>query len=160
MRLSYRLILSLIAGVTAVSSIFAVYQAGAEVRTLRDEVQREALVLADSQERAVEPLLEQGSSRDLQAVVNRFQNHERMAGMAVYDTNGQPLAITPGPTSRLGATPAAVRLALRGGWGRGESFRLGDEPMHVFALPVRAKSGGVIGAIAIFHDVAYMDSRR
>ena len=52
MRLSYRLILSLIAGVTAVSSIFALYQAGAEVRTLRDEVQREALVLADSQERA------------------------------------------------------------------------------------------------------------
>jgi alpha,alpha-trehalose-phosphate synthase [UDP-forming] len=159
MRLSYRLILSLIAGVTAVSSIFAVYQAGAEVRTLRDEVQREALVLADSQERAVEPLLEQGSSRDLQAVVNRFQNHERMAGMAVYDANGQPLAITPGPASRLGATPAAVRLALQGGWGRGEFFRLGQEPMHVFALPVRT-SAGVIGAIAIFHDVTYVDSRR
>src|SRR5262249_3568922 len=104
MRLSYRLILSLIAGVTAVSISFAVYPAGAEAHALKDEVQREALVLAESQQRSVEPLLESGNSRDLQALVDRFRDHERMAGMAVYDAKGQPLAITPGPASRLGTT--------------------------------------------------------
>src|SRR5713226_8476656 len=105
MRLSYRLIVSLIAGMTAVSLLFAMYQAEAEMRTLRDEVQRQGLLLAESQQRSVEPLLARGSYGDLQAVVDRFQNHERLAGVAVYDASGKAVAITPGPAAQLSAVP-------------------------------------------------------
>ncbi len=159
MRLSYRLILSLIAGITAVSLVFALYQGRLEMRSLKDEVQRQALILAESQQKLVEPLVESASYGDLQTVVDRFQNHERLAGVAVYDAHGQPLAITAGLASRLSSTPTAVRLSIQGQSGRGEFFRLGDEPMNVFALPLRAETG-VIGAIAIFHNVAYIDARR
>ncbi|MCU1274766.1 MAG: alpha,alpha-trehalose-phosphate synthase, partial [Bryobacterales bacterium] len=158
MRLSLRLILALFGGVTAVSVGFAVYQAGTEMRAEKHELQRQALILAESQQRSVEPLLQNGFYSDLQAVVDRFQNHERLAGVAIYDANGKLLAITPGLASRLTGTPPAVSQALRGDSGRAEFFRRAAEPMHVFSLPLHAGTS-VIGAIAIFHDVGYIGAR-
>src|SRR5437016_1517826 len=159
MRLSYRLILSLIAGVTAVSLVFVMYQTGAEMQALKDDVERRALVLAESEQAPVEALLQDGSTQRLQAVVDRFRNRGQLAGAAVFDARGQPVAITFGLASRLTAIPKAVELALRGGWGRGEFLKLGGEPMLIFALPLRSDTG-VIGAIAILHDVGYFRSRR
>ncbi|MBZ5623720.1 MAG: trehalose-6-phosphate synthase [Acidobacteriia bacterium] len=151
--------MSLIAGVTAVSLGFAIYQAQAEVRIQRDDLQRHALTLAEGLERSVEPLLLVGPPRDLQALVDRFQNHERLAGVAVYDLRGTPLAITAGLASPLRSTPSAVTQAILKGRGSGQFFRLAGEPMHAFALPLRAGTG-IIGAIAIFHDVAYISADR
>src|SRR5258708_1856901 len=158
MRLSLRLILSLIGGVTAVSLVFAVYQAGMEMQAEKVDVQRQALVLAESEQRLVEPLLQNNAFSDLQSVANRLQHHQRLAGMAIYDAKGNPLAVTQGLGSRLKGTPVSVTQALNGEWGRGEFFRLGGEPMHVFSLPLRAGKG-VIGAVAIFHDVGYIGAR-
>ena len=159
MRLSFRLILSLIAGVTAVSLGFAIFQAQSEVHAQRDDVQRHALTLAEGLERSVEPLLLVGAPHDLQALVDRFQNHERLAGVAVYDMSGRPLAITAGLASPLRNAPAVVAEAVEKGSARGQFFRLDGEPMHVLALPLRAGSG-TIGTIAIFHDVAYISAYR
>src|SRR5260370_33784220 len=107
MRLSYRLIVSLIVGMTAVSLLFALYQAGVEMQALREEVQRQALLLAESQQRSVESLIESGSYRELQAVVDRFQNHERLSGAAVYDAAGKSVAATPGLAAPPPAAPPA-----------------------------------------------------
>src|SRR5258708_16083923 len=112
MRLSYRLIVSLIVGMTAVSLLFALYQAGVEMQALREEVQRQALLLAESQQRSVEPLIESGSYRELQAVVDRFQNHERLSGAAVYNATGKPVAVTPRLPPPLSPPPPPLPLAL------------------------------------------------
>jgi trehalose 6-phosphate synthase len=159
MRLSFRLILSLIVGVTAVSLGFAIYQAQSEVHAQRDDVQRHALTLAEGLERSVEPLLLVGAPSDLQALVDRFQNHERLAGVAVYDVSGRPLAITAGLAEPLRRAPTAVTEAIAKGSAHGQFFRLGGEPMHVMALPLGAGTS-TIGAIAIFHDVGYINAYR
>src|SRR3984893_19445082 len=111
MRLSYRLILSLIAGVTAVSLVFVMYQTGAEMQALKDDVERRALVLAESEQASVDTLLQDGSTQRLQAVVDRFRNRGQLAGVAVYDAKGQPVAITSGLASRLTTPPKAGELA-------------------------------------------------
>jgi uncharacterized membrane protein affecting hemolysin expression len=108
MRLNRRLMLSLFCGVAAISTVFAVYQAEAEKHALTEQVQRQALVLAESQSKPVAQMLLSGSSVDLQALTGQFQKHARLAGMAVYDAQGKPVAITSGLASRLAATPAAV----------------------------------------------------
>jgi alpha,alpha-trehalose-phosphate synthase [UDP-forming] len=159
MRFSYRLILSLIVALTAISLVFATYQAGAEMQALRDDVQLHALELAEGQQRSAQSRLERGSQSDLQALVDRFQNHERLAGVAVFDTHGQAVAVTPGLATRLLSPPGAITQALQQGRGEGQFFRLGGEPMHVFALPLRSRDQ-VIGALAVFHNVSYISARR
>ena len=159
MRLSFRLILFLTIGITSVALLFAAYQAESEVRAQRNDIERTGLVLADSLRRPAEPLVLARAQRDLQALIEGFQNHEHLAGVAVYDVNGNPLASTPGLKWPVETVPAAVSQATQEGIARGQFFRLAGEPTHVFALPLRG-SIGVIGAIAIFHDVGYISAHR
>ena len=112
MHLSGRLMLSLFRGVAAITTVFAIYQAEAEMHGLTEQVQRQALVLVESQRKPVAQMLARGSSVDLQALTDQFQKHARLAGMAVYDAHGKPVAITSGLASRLAATPAAVTRAI------------------------------------------------
>lgn len=161
MYLSRRLMLSLLGAVAVVSLISALYQAAAEMHAMRAEVQRQAMVLAESQQRAAEQVLQDGSSGEMQALVDQFRNHEQMAGIVLYGTNGQALATTPGLASRLPSnpaeTPSAVATAMRERGVRGEFFRSPGGPMHVLALPLFA-DGRLLGAVAIFHNVAFISA--
>ena len=125
MRLSVRLNFSLILGVTIVSLGLALYQTRSEERGLRQELERQALVVAESLEKSVAPLIAGHSFRELQRLVDRFQNHEQLAGVAIYDTKGRPLAITSDLASRLPASPASVARATEDDSGAGEWLRLG-----------------------------------
>jgi trehalose-6-phosphate synthase len=154
MHLSRRLMFSLFCGVAAVSMAFAIYQVEAETHALKDEIARQASILAESQRRPVEQILRTGSPRELQALVDQFRNHEHLAGLAIYDPQGDPLAITSGLAARLNATPAAVTRAIQTARSRSEFVRLSGARMHVFALPVIA-DGPTIGAIGVFHNVAF-----
>src|SRR5580700_2295542 len=106
MHLSLRLMLSLLGGVAIVSMLFAFYQAAAEMHAMRAEVQRQALVLAESQQRAAEQVLQDGSPSELQALVGQFQNHEHLAGVAIYGADGRVVASTPGLAARLESNAA------------------------------------------------------
>ncbi len=159
MHLSRQLMFSLFGGVAVVSMAFAFYQSAAEMHAMRAEVQRQALVLAESQQRAAEQVLQDGSPSELQAWVGQFRNHEHLAGVAIYGADGRVVASTPGLASRLASnaaeTPRAVARAMHEGRARGEYFRAPGEPMHILALPL-STDGRLLGSIAIFHDVAFI----
>ncbi|HEV2447118.1 MAG TPA: hypothetical protein VGS58_14400, partial [Candidatus Sulfopaludibacter sp.] len=156
MRLNYRLMLSLVGGVATVSLIFAVYQAETEVRSLRDEVQRQALVLVQSQQQAAERMIESGSPREWRAFVDQFQNQPRLAGVALYDADGHPLAITFSLAPLMAQTPAALSVALTSGKIRGQFFRANGEPLHILALPLGTDAHR-IGALAVVYRVAFTE---
>jgi len=155
MHLGRRLMLALFGCVALVSAAFALYQAAAEMHSLRDDVQRQALVLAESQSGAVARALASGSSDQLQTVVQRFEKGGRLAGAAVYDQNGQALAITASLAPHLAGTPPAVTRALREGRPIGALLRLHGDRMHVLAFPVRSDDRRV-GAIAVYQNVGYL----
>ena len=157
MHLSQRMMLSLFCGVTAVSMAFAAFQVQAEMHALSDEIQRQAIVLGESQRGYVEQILQTGSSRALQALVDEYRNRGHLAGMAIYDDAGNTLAITSDLVSDVGAVPTAVVAAVQTGRGRGDYFRARGKRMHVFALPL-SRDGHTTGAIAIFHDVAFIEA--
>ena len=146
---------SLLGGVALVSMVFAVYQAASDMHALREEVERQALILAESQEKSAEQALLGGSPTELQAFADQFQNHQRLAGVAIYDAKGQLLAATPGLANHLAGTPLAVARAAREEQVRGEFLRLDGKPMHILALPLSAH-GRLLGAIAVFHNVGFI----
>jgi len=155
MHLNRRLMISLLGGVAAVSLVFAAYQAAAELRTMKDDVQWQAVVLAESQRVPVEQRLIEGSSPELQAFVDRLPNRGQFAGMVIYGVDARLLAATSGLGPHSDTPPSAVLLAIKTGQGRSEFLRLNGRPMHLFALPLDA-GGRAIGAIGIFHDVSFL----
>ena len=81
MRLSVRLILSLIFAVTIVSVLFALYQVQADRRTRRNELEKRAQLMAESLQETVQPLLAKNAHGNLQRLVDRFGNRERLEGV-------------------------------------------------------------------------------
>ncbi len=153
--LSVRLIISLIVGVTLVSLAFSYYQVVAEKRGLRTEVERRAELLGESLAGNVERSWEVGSDKELQKIVQRFGKREHMLGVAVYDQQGKLVAATPELGKTLTETPSSAIEALAEDQNKGVFVRLGNEPVHIHAVPLHRKDK-VVGGLVIVHEVSYI----
>lgn len=158
MRITLRLIVSLILVVALGALSFAYFQVRAEKRALRRELERRAEVLAASLAHSANLLLEKGSRKELQSLVDRFGNGDRLAGVVVYDREGQPLARTSGFAAHLATPPEAVLLATKQNKGEGEFVQIGSTPMHVYAVPL-TRDDHADGTLAVFHDASFIDTR-
>src|ERR1700723_4068650 len=109
MKLSLRLILFLVAGMSVITFIVSKNEVRWQKRGLRADLERRAEILAESLQEIVEPALEKGSREQLRHIVERFGNREQLAGVAVYDNHGQVLAESSSLKTRF--VPPAVPLA-------------------------------------------------
>jgi alpha,alpha-trehalose-phosphate synthase [UDP-forming] len=153
--LSARLIVSLVLGVTVVSLCSSYYQVLMLKRGLRKDLQHRAEVLAESLGRNVERDLERDAQTTLDRTVQRFANREHLIGLAVYDTQGKPIAVTASLAALMSTAPIVVGQALKGGQGTDAFLKLGGNPVHVYALPLH-RGDEVIGCLAIVHDALYI----
>ena len=161
MRMSLRLVFSLIVGVTVLSYLFALFQVRAEKRALRKDLTNRAEILAESLEGNVEPLLllrEKGSHRRLQTFVAEFGNRERVTGIAVLDTSGNTLAQTPGVENYLASELPTISQVISSNLRYSGFTTLNLKPTHLYVLPLHDESG-VVGALAIFQDAGYIDAQ-
>jgi len=159
MRLSLRLNLSLIAGVALVSLGIALYETQNERSGLKRDLERQAMVVAESLEKSAAPLVATHSIPSLQWLVDQFQNHQRLAGVVVYNEQGQTLASTGDLATRLGHAPMPVAKNHWTQGGLGEFFRSNSVLMHVYELPIY-DGPSMIGALAVFHDARYIELRQ
>jgi trehalose 6-phosphate synthase len=137
---------------------FAYYQVGSERRGLERDLQRQALDLAESQAKAVEPLVVAHSYKSLQAMVDRSAGRERLAGIMVSDRSGRTLAISSDLVERLNGKPPAILQQDGAGEAHEEFIQLGGTRMHAALVPVK-DGDNVIGTLTVFHDAAYIDTR-
>src|SRR5580704_7090332 len=158
MRLSFRLILSLIFAVTIVSILFALYQVQADNRARRNELEKRAQLMAESLQETVQPLLAKGAHGNLQRLMERFGNRERMEGVAIYDAQNKPVLMTSNLAARLGSGLPPLNKTVFQGNGWGEFFKAGGTRMHLYAVPVH-NGDATPGALAVFHDASYIDAQ-
>jgi alpha,alpha-trehalose-phosphate synthase [UDP-forming] len=161
-RLSLRLILLLVVGVTLVTFFVARNQVRAEKRGLRADLARRAEILAESLQEIVEPALDRRSHTELRRIVDRFGNRERLAGVVIYDAGGEVLAESGNLIERL--HPPAVPLDRlkqeTDDQGVSEFMGLAGTPMHVYYLPLHGGTDGQMdGVLAIFHDATYIEAQ-
>ena len=157
MRMSFRLIISLVVAVTVVSILFAIYQVREDSKARRVELEKRAQVLAESLQETVEPLIARGSRSNLQRIVERFGNRERLAGIAIYDSPSHPIVMTPNLAARLGWQPPPVDGSVFHGTSWGSFFGSGKNEIHIYAVPVRSGSQPT-WALAVFHDASFLDA--
>ncbi len=157
MRSSLRFVLPLIFSVAFVSVLFAAYQSRTQSRNLHRDLQRRAVVLAESLQDTIEPaLLKPEPAADLERIVERFGHREHLEGIAVYNLAGLPLALTPGLGDAFRLRPNAAAVAATGDRGEGQYISLGDTPMYVYAQPLHRRQE-VVATLVLFHDVSYIE---
>jgi trehalose-6-phosphate synthase len=158
-RLSLRLILSLVIGITLVTFFISRSEVRAEKRGLRADLERRAEVFAESLQELIEPALEHGSHEQLRRIVERFGNLEGLTGVVIYDADGEMLAESSSLSAGRVALPAPPLEQVKNqGQGISKFTNIGDRPMNAYYLPLY-RNGDFGGTLAIFHDASYIEAQ-
>jgi trehalose 6-phosphate synthase len=158
MKLSLRLILSLVVCISVVTFVVARSQVRDEKSGLRADLARRAETLTDSLQETVEPALLRGSHPRLQQIVDRFGSREHLIGIAIYDRDQNPLAIS----SRLGGDgkipPDMFTQCETNDRGIGRLIGSGSSATYIYIVPLHSGSE-VSGVLATFHDAGYVEAQ-
>lgn len=153
MKLTLRIVATLILVVMAVAFVFTLTQVGAERARLQLELERRADLLSDS----LREYLASSSNlppQHIEPLFGKFSDRERLAGIALCTPDGALVGISDLLVRELGQ-PAKGEQAPA--WESG-LVRLGGQSMHVFAADVVYQ--GVEGhRLYVFHKARFIDER-
>jgi alpha,alpha-trehalose-phosphate synthase [UDP-forming] len=157
-RLSLRLVISLVIGMAVVTFVIARSQVRSEKLGMRTDLQRRAELLAESLQEIVEPALERHSRDQLRHIVERFGNRQQLEGLIVYDDQGVILAESPNILARF--TPPALPLdrIKADGPGVSQEIRVQGRETEAYYLPL-LNDTGMNGILALFYDASYIDAQ-
>lgn len=158
MKLSLRLIVSLVVSISLVTFLVARNQVRTEKRGLRTDLARRAEILTESLQETVEPVLDRGSGSQLQKIVERFGDREHLAGVAVYDDDGRALAISKRLDQSASIPPDEFTEAKTNDRSAGGFAAIGNSTMYVDALPLH-RGSMVDGVLVTFHDATYIEAQ-
>ncbi len=158
MKITLRLIISLILAAAAVASVFSYLQVQNERDRLVQELDVRASILAEGLQESVKELLRTNSPDRLNNFVERFGNREKLVGVSVYDSVGALMVASPGMTRDTSVTPPCVVEAISREENISTLISENDREKHLYAAPLRL-DGRNIGALLIEHDASYIESR-
>jgi len=162
MKITLRLILSLVAIVGVVAFSFSFWQAQQEEARLKNELERRASIVADSLKMSVEPLLTAEDKRHLQRIVDKFSNRERLVGIAIYDLQEALVVSSVDLQPKLQENPKVMAVSIqeveRSSTEYGAFISFGKQQLHVYSVPLMTNEK-VSHVLTIFHDAVYIQER-
>ena len=158
MKITIRLIVSLIFVIALVAVVFSFYQVRAEKARLTSDLERRAIILAESLQESVIPLMQSNSLSRLNRLVERFGNRERLTGVVVFDKQGNALASTPDLKQNIPQPFSQAVSSITENRPVDDFMDINDKKAYIYTLPLSAEDKPV-GILAIFHDASYIDVR-
>ena len=158
MKITLRLILSLLFVATFVASIFSYLQVRSERKILTNELERRSLILAESFQETMKEMWSTQSPAKLKRFVKRFGNRERLVGIVVYDVQGGILASSPGLPSSIQHPLPQVTESITKNQGLSSLVSVDGKKTHLYTVPLHHEDK-IVGALVLFHDASYIDAR-
>ncbi len=158
MKITLRLIISLVLAAAVVSSVFSYLQVQSENDRLIQELDVRASILAQGLRESVKELLSANSPDRLHQFVERFGNRDRLLGVAVYDNTGALIVASPGMALDTSVTPPPVVEAISREANISTLASENDRQRHFYAAPLQL-DGKILGALLIEHDASYIDAQ-
>lgn len=164
MRITFRLILSLIGIVAVVAFAFSFWQARQEEDRLKIELEKRASFVADSLRVSVEPMLTtDGNNQHLQKIVDRFSNRERLVGIDIHDVRENMIVASSGIRAQLKANAGTLAHVIqqieRSGNEYGSYINLGNASHYAYAVPIITAGDKATHVLTLFYDVDYIRDR-
>jgi trehalose 6-phosphate synthase len=159
MKITIRLVVSLVIVVALVTLTFSLYQVNREKDRLAKDLERRSIVLADSLQESLGRLIESNSAHRMKRIVDRFGNKERLKGLIAFDRRGGVMTATSG--LELDAQqPSAVAIeSIVENKPMGSFLTMEGQPVYVFTTPVIDENDAVVGAAAMLYDTSYINVR-
>jgi len=157
MKITIRLIVSLVVVVALVALAFSLYQVNRERDRLVRDLERRASILAESFQETLAPLIQSGADSRLNRIANRFGNRERLSGTVIFDRQGNVITAT--RTLSADAKKLSVQAvnAILKNQSVGSFLAIDGRQSYVFVTPIAEENTEIVGALAMFYDSSYID---
>jgi len=159
MKITLRLIVSLIIIVALVAIGFSYYQVKIERQRLVGELERRTILLSESLEESVIPLAQSKSFIKLNRFVERFGNRERLLGIIINNIHGEAIAST---KAISGYAPLILPQVLNSISEKRaiHSFKKIDiKEVFIYTKSFEDEEGNIAGALSLFQDASFIDVR-
>jgi len=121
--------------------LFTVVQVQQEKERMTVDLERRASILGEGLKESLEPLFAKGQVQRLQALVEKFGNRERLAGVAVYDAQDKLVAATSRLAPYLKNAPPLVGNVMSNGLEEGIFLPLGGRKCTSMGSPDSRRKG-------------------
>jgi len=158
MKITLKLIVSLVLVATLIIAVFTYQQVQFERDSLSHELDVRAEILAESLQESIKDLLKANSSVRLKHLVEKFGGRDSLVGVAVYDSLVNLLVSSINPSIKLQDSVTHIREAFLDGKGISSFLVIDGKSMHSYASPLLLDDK-TIGALLILHDASFIDSR-
>jgi len=157
-KITIRLVVSLVLVVALVAVVFSFYQVREERTRLTSDLERRSSVLAESLQESVTPLITSDSPGRLNLLVQRFGNREKFQGIAVHDAGGRLLASTADLELQIPGSGPQVVHVLAEGYPAASFIHAAKRRIYIYTSPLLLE-GKMIGVLTLFNDASYIDVR-
>lgn len=150
MRMTLKLVVTLVIGIAAVAFLFAYLQVRGVARAMRQQMEKEISRAADNMSEAMSPALASRSRGELERQAQRYQTRDHLAGVAVYDLEGKVLTRTSKTDEELALRAMGRAEAAQTKDGSGIFF-YGDGGLVAYVLPMQ-RDGNLLGKLVVEYD--------
>ncbi len=144
--------------ISSIVIAFTVSQVQEENQRLKEGLEQRSILLAEGLKETVEPNFINKSEQQLQYLVNRFENEERLVGMNIYDNKAIPVATSSSLTSEIPKAKQIAANAMDQDHATGGFIQMENKKIYLLAAPLHDKES-VVGALMIAQNAGYIDER-
>lgn len=158
MKITLRLIISLLVAAALVASVFSYLQVQNERDMLVQELNVRANVLGESVQEPIKEYIQSNMPGKLKRMVERFGKRARLVGIAVYDSQGVCIASSLSLRSAFNKTPGKVWESITQNQTNSEIRQKDGKASHLYVIPLDIDSR-IVGAMLLYHDASFIDTR-
>lgn len=159
-RITSKLIFSLIMTIIIVGCVFSVWQAQQEKARLTNELERRIGLLAENLRVTVEPLLTADDPASLQQAVDQCCQHERLAGIVIYDVWDHLIVASTNIKTEVAGNPRVLISNMqedeKAPVEQGRFVSLGQEYLHAYSISLKSAQEDLNYVLTLLHDAAYI----
>ncbi len=155
MKITLRLIFSLLAASAVVVLAFSYFQTQNEEKRLNEELRLRSSILSKSFQEVIEPFLEQTERPErIQKFIEKFQGHKRLIGVIV-DLRETARITLPSELSKTDLFQKESHRAMEEARPVEVNGKWDSRNVYFYVVPLH-KAGAVVGSIGLIHDRSFI----
>lgn len=151
-------VLIIIAVISLMVVAFTINQVGVEEQRLKADLQNRSILIAESLKETVESNFVNKSDQYLQNIVEKFDNRERLVGLAIYDNKGSIVAVSSGLPEEISQSQKISGDAMYKDKINGDFVQFKDERVYLLAIPLHDDKS-VVGSLMIVQNAGHINDR-
>ncbi|MEI6831854.1 MAG: trehalose-6-phosphate synthase [Candidatus Omnitrophota bacterium] len=152
-------ILPILIIVSVAFTLFGFFQVRFEEEKLTDDLKRKARSVAESMELSVKHVLLVNDLKNANYLVEKFEARERLQGCAIYDKDGNIIALTKRFADWKEKDKPYIKDIIVNKIPRGELEKFKEYEVYSYILPIVDDEGQLLGMVEVIHDTSYVFAR-